>query len=234
MLSSHCVCFLFRFTFFAFSDRKIVFLSFISNHFGNDILIFLSAQVMLQWHKHQTVKLWWWHNSYIMVQISCNLSFFIFFHVTLTLPVVSGKRKHIFKFVKTLWGNEWGKANPKKMKLKLQSWQWPFVFELPRNIPPSVEYKKGKVLLPHTFTLFDCFEKWSHLFIDSSSPSCVSFSCESNINWKLMSKFQGTIQWKFEKILLLVRSLTSLTFVCLLFVSQSSFWILCFVVCFFH
>jgi hypothetical protein len=94
-----------------------------------------------------------------MVQISCNLSFFIFFHVTLTLPVVSGKRKHIFKFVKTLWGNEWGKANPKKMKLKLQSWQWPFVFELPRNIPPSVEYKKGKVLLPHTFTLFDCFVK---------------------------------------------------------------------------
>jgi len=69
--------------------------------------------------------------------------------VTVTQLLHHGKRKHIFKQVKTLWGNEWGKSNPKKMKLKVQSWEWPFIFELPRNIPPSVDYKKGKLRIEY-------------------------------------------------------------------------------------
>eukprot|EP00029_Vermamoeba_vermiformis_P005005 TRINITY_DN1615_c0_g1_i1.p1 TRINITY_DN1615_c0_g1~~TRINITY_DN1615_c0_g1_i1.p1 ORF type:complete len:910 (+),score=183.50 TRINITY_DN1615_c0_g1_i1:81-2810(+) len=84
-----------------------------------------------------------WENEDAAVTIDPNTA-----AVTTQALVHSGKRKHIFKFVKTLWGNTWGQSN-KKIKLKAQSYSWPFAFELPRHIPPSLEYKKGRVRIEY-------------------------------------------------------------------------------------
>jgi hypothetical protein len=84
-----------------------------------------------------------WENEDAAVSIDPNTA-----AVTTQALVHSGKRKHIFKFVKTLWGNTWGQSN-KKVKLKAQTYSWPFAFELPKHIPPSLEYRKGRVRIEY-------------------------------------------------------------------------------------
>lgn len=56
----------------------------------------------------------------------------------------SRRKNYIFKVVETLYGTPWEQKKKERNIIHINEYRWNFSFQLPKDIPPTVIFKKGK------------------------------------------------------------------------------------------